>query len=83
MSGSFPAAFKAQKWKKNWGNYNIYYKTYKAEINLTNHEFTDGGLLANFPIRYLDNKDLCKKYFSHVPNSLTTILGFGLDYIWN
>ena len=52
-------------------------------MDLTGHEFTDGGLLANFPIKYLDNKDICKKYFSHIPqkDDSTIMLGFGLDYI--
>ena len=68
MSGSFPGAFKAQKWDKKWGTYTIHYENYKAEIKLTGHEFTDGGLLANFPLRYLDNKDKCQKYLSHIPN---------------
>jgi predicted acylesterase/phospholipase RssA len=80
MSGSFPGAFKAQKWKKEWGKYTIFYSRYKVEVDLTGHEFTDGGLLANFPVKYLDNPDICKKYFSHIPKEDNTILlGFGLD----
>ena len=55
MSGSFPIAFQAQKWDKSWGKYYIHYDNVRKEIDLTGHEFTDGGLLANFPIKYLDN----------------------------
>ena len=43
---------------------------------------TDGGLLANFPIKYIDNEDMRPMYFSHCKNPKTTILyGFGLDHI--
>jgi hypothetical protein len=27
MTGSFPVAFKAQQWKKEWGKYYIHYDT--------------------------------------------------------
>ena len=39
-------------------------------------------MLANFPIKYLDNKEISKKYFSHIPKADNTIiLGFGLDLL--
>jgi predicted acylesterase/phospholipase RssA len=37
MSGSFPGAFKAQKWDKRWGVYSIFYHAYRADIRLTDH----------------------------------------------
>jgi predicted acylesterase/phospholipase RssA len=55
MTGSFPVGFKAMAWKENWGNYFIHYQNYRREVFLTGHEFTDGGILANFPIKYFDN----------------------------
>lgn len=46
------------------------------------HEFTDGGLLANFPIKYLDNADIRRKYFSHeFVEGKTILYGFGLDFL--
>lgn len=33
-------------------------------IDITGHEFTDGGLLANFPIKYMDNDLIRKRYFA-------------------
>lgn len=49
---------------------------------MTGHTFTDGGLLANFPIKYLDNEMMRPMYFSHKKNENQTILyGFGLDQI--
>jgi len=49
---------------------------------LTGHTFTDGGLLANFPIKYLDNEMMRPMYFSHKKHPRHTILyGFGLDEI--
>jgi hypothetical protein len=56
MTGSYPVAFKAQTWKKEWGYYNLYKSRELIQIDLEGHEFSDGGLLANFPIKYLDNK---------------------------
>ncbi len=55
MSGSFPFGFKALRWQKDWGNYYVHFHDKKLVVNLAGHEFTDGGLLANFPIKYLDN----------------------------
>jgi predicted acylesterase/phospholipase RssA len=82
MTGSFPVAFKAQQWKKEWGYYYVYQSRSKMLIDLEGHEFTDGGLLANFPIKYMDNEDLRKKYFSHAATKdLTVLLGFGLDFL--
>ena len=82
MTGSFPVGFKAQKWKKQWGKYNVYLLEQKIEICLNNHEFTDGGLLANFPIKYMDNEEIRKRYFSHkAVKDETILLGFGLDYL--
>ena len=43
---------------------------------------TDGGLLANFPVKYIDNEDMRPMYFSHCKNAENTILyGFGLEEI--
>ena len=53
MTGSFPVAFKPQKWKKDWGFYYVYKEGKRKQVDLGGHEFTDGGLLANFPIKYL------------------------------
>lgn len=55
MSGSFPVAFQAQKWQKSWGKYYIHYDNIRREIDLTGCQLTDGGTLANFPVKYLDN----------------------------
>jgi predicted acylesterase/phospholipase RssA len=55
MSGSFPIAFLSLSWKKEWGKYYIHYEKSRREIDLTGHKFTDGGLLANFPLKFLDN----------------------------
>ncbi len=55
---------------------------------LTGHQFTDGGMLANFPMKYFDNDYISDCYFSHrINRSLknkkhpyeTIMLGFGLD----
>ena len=82
MSGSFPIAFQAQKWDKSWGKYYIHYDNVRKEIDLTGHEFTDGGLLANFPIKYLDNQLMRPMYFSHQKSDQYSILyGFGLDQV--
>jgi predicted acylesterase/phospholipase RssA len=82
MTGSFPVAFHAQKWKPEWGKYYVHYNKFRKEIDLTGHEFTDGGLLANFPIKYLDNEHMRPMYFSHRQDASKTILyGFGLDPI--
>ena len=45
---------------------------------MTGHQFTDGGMLANFPIKYLDNEEMRPMYFAHKPNAVTTLFGFGL-----
>ena len=34
MTGSFPVAFQAQKWQKEWGYYYIHYYDYKVMIDL-------------------------------------------------
>ena len=67
MTGSFPVAFEAQTWKREWGDYYVYKSSVMTVIDITGHQFTDGGMLANFPIRYLDNMDISKNYFSHQP----------------
>ena len=83
MTGSFPVAFEAQKWREEWGKYYIHYERIRREIDLTGHQFTDGGMLANFPIKYLDNENMRPMYFSHpkissVENQ-TIMYGFGLN----
>lgn len=55
MSSSFPIVFEAQRWQQEWGYYYIHYRNKRTELDLTGHRFTDGGVLANFPIKYLDN----------------------------
>lgn len=80
MTGSFPVGFKAQRWKKEWGQYHVHLLEQKMTIDITGHEFTDGGLLANFPIKYMDNEEIRKCYFtSKAVEGLTIVLGFGLD----
>ena len=50
------------------------------------HQFTDGGALDNFPVRFIDNKKVRQKYFSH-PRILqseknhTIIYAFGINQI--
>ena len=68
MTGSFPVAFKSQTWKSDWGKYYIHYHSTRRELDLTGHNFTDGGLLSNFPIKYLDNENMRPMYFSHKKN---------------
>ena len=82
MTGSVPVGFKAQRWKKEWGFYNIIKEFTRVQVDITGHEFTDGGLLANFPIKYLDNKKINLRYYSHTTvKNKTILLGFGLDYM--
>lgn len=84
ISASFPIAFVGQKWKKEWGKYYIHYDSTRREIDLTGHLFTDGGLLSNFPIKYLDNESVRPIYFRHMKvRSKTKIFGFGLMHIEN
>lgn len=77
MTGSFPVAFEAQSWQSAWGKYYIHYDYIRKEIDLTGCKFTDGGTLANFPIKYLDNEDMRPMYFSHVKTAQTFIYGIG------
>jgi len=42
---------------------------------------TDGGILANFPLKYTDNDDLNNKYFTFSQKSTTEVIGIGLDYV--
>lgn len=79
MSGSFPIAFESLAWRKEWGKYYIHYGIKRKEIDLTDHKFTDGGMLANFPMIFLDNEEMRPMYFSHRPNHLTKLFGFGLE----
>ena len=81
MTGSFPVAFKAQKWQKSWGKYYVHYEHMRKEIDLTGHEFTDGGMLANFPIKYLDNEKMRPMYFAYPKTKKTILYGFGLNQI--
>jgi hypothetical protein len=68
MTGSFPVAFEALKWQSEWGKYYIHYDKWRREIDLTGHQFTDGGMLANFPMMYLDNEAMRPMYFAHKCN---------------
>ena len=47
-------------------------------MDLTGHRFTDGGTLANFPVKYLDNEDMRPMYFSHAKTKETNMYGMGL-----
>lgn len=78
MSGSFPVAFEAQRWEKSWGKYYIHYDNIRREIDLTGCRLTDGGTLANFPVKYLDNEDMRPMYFSHAKDVNTEMYGIGL-----
>ena len=51
-------------------------------------KFTDGGVLANFPLRYLDNERMRSTYFSHPKvvkkegsEDETILIGLGLNHI--
>ena len=82
MTGSFPVAFKPQKWKKEWGFYYIYKEGKRTQVDISGHEFTDGELLANFPIKYLSNDSINRQFYSHSNcKNKTMMLGFGLDYM--
>lgn len=81
MTGSFPVAFESMAWKKEWGAYYVHYHDLRREIDLTGHHFTDGGLLANFPLKFLDNEKFRPMYFSHKKTEETIIYGFGLDQL--
>ena len=45
--------------------------------------FTDGGMLANFPVKYLDNEKMRPMYFAHPKinggDNETILHGFGLN----
>ncbi|WP_029630822.1 patatin-like phospholipase family protein [Zavarzinella formosa] len=45
MSMGIPFVWKEVKWKTSWGAY--------LEQDIAGHQVVDGGLLSNFPIRYL------------------------------
>ena len=83
MTGSFPVAFESQKWRKEWGKYYIHYENTRKEIDLEGVNFTDGGMLANFPVKYLDNKKMRPMYFAHPKinggDNETILYGFGLN----
>ena len=79
MTGSFPVAFKSLYWQREWGKYYIHYDRTRREVDLTGHQFTDGGLLANFPLKFLDNEKFRPKYFKHKKTKQTLLYGFGLD----
>ena len=82
MSGSFPCAFESQKWKKEWGKYYVHYANTRKEVDLEGIHFTDGGMLANFPLKYLDNERMRPMYFSHANIQGKTVLyGFGVNFV--
>ena len=88
MSGSFPIAFESQKWEQEWGKYYIHYGKTRREIDLTNKRFTDGGMLANFPLKYLDNERMRPKYFAHPriykaegSETETILIGMGSSFV--
>lgn len=81
MTGSFPVAFEALKWRKEWGKYYIHYENWRREIDLEGHQFTDGGMLANFPMMFFDNESMRPMYFTHKSNENTRVAGFGLEEI--
>ena len=54
---------------------------------MTGKKFTDGGMLANFPLKYLDNERMRPKYFAHPrfkkvegSETETILIGIGLNY---
>ena len=83
MTGSFPIAFESQKWRKEWGKYYIHYANTRKEIDLEGVNFTDGGMLSNFPVKYLDNEKMRPMYFAHPKidggDNETILYGFGLN----
>ena len=81
MTASYPIAFEAIRWKKEWGKYYIHYAHPRKEIDLAGHQFTDGGFLSNFPIKFLDNESVRPMYFSHMSSNKTRIFGFGLEEV--
>lgn len=81
MTGSFPVAFESQKWKPEWGKYYVHYSNTRKEITLDGINFTDGGMLANFPVKFLDNEKMRPMYFSFIKNDKTSFYGFGLNQL--
>ena len=79
MTGAFPVAFQATYWKKQWGKYYIHYENMRREVDLEGCKFTDGGMLANFPVDCIDNQDMRPMYFSHVKDQNTIMFGVGLN----
>lgn len=62
----------------------MHYSNTRKEIDLTGVNFTDGGMLANFPVKYLDNENMRPMYFSHKryakgSENETLLYGFGLN----
>ena len=45
MSMSIPFVWKEVTWRPQWGNY--------RGLDITDHQAVDGGLLSNFPMRYI------------------------------
>ena len=66
MSASFPLAFEARRWKREWGKYYVHHSYSRLEIDLIGHHFSDGGILANLPVMYLDNEEMRPMLFSHM-----------------
>ena len=76
MTGSLPLAFESQHWKRNWGKYYVHYEKSRREIDLIKDgvgcQFSDGGVLDNFPVRFLDNPKMRPKYFAHPRNKFSS-----------
>ena len=61
----------------------MHYEKTRKEIDLTGVNFTDGGTLANFPVKYLDNEKMRPMYFSYKrypknSENETILYGFGV-----
>lgn len=79
MSSAYPIAFEPTYWDKNWGKYYIHYENIRREVDLEGCKFTDGGMLANFPIDFIDNQEMRPMYFSHYKDAQTIMYGVGLS----
>ena len=82
MSASFPCVYEALKWRKEWGKYYIHYANTRKEVDLEGIQFSDGGLLANFPIKYQGNEEIRPMYFATLNPKTGNLasLGFYLNY---
>ena len=73
MSMGIPFVWKETIWRESWG-------TYRGD-DVTGHSLADGGLLSNFPMRYLlDPKHVSKDgELGPMPGEAVKTLGLSLD----